>query len=359
MSFQRKAVVLSIDGLGARALGAYGNSWYETAHFDQLAAGGLLIEQLYATDPQSPATLGGACDALLDQPECEWLLLTDDPDVWEAFRDRVSSATLLPVQCSAEPAEDWTQTELARFFSAALEAVEELLPGQLLLLHTSALARCWDAPMELRVGLCDEEDPEPNASTEPPCRRLTVDFEPDELLPWQVNYGAQVNVLDQCLNVLMTLIEDMFAEERPLLVVTAPRGYPLGEHHVVGFGEPILYDEMLQLPGLFWIPDSELTGSRAAELLRLEELFQLAVAYVQDGFKEFGRFITEPLPTSVKPVISRTSGLISIRTSDWKLIHGRERDELYVKPDDRWEQNDVHDRCRDVVEELRGQLPAR
>jgi hypothetical protein len=32
---------------------------------------------------------------------------------------------------------------------------------------------------------------------------------------------------------------------------------------------------------------------------------------------------------------------------------------LYVKPDDRWEQNDVHDRCRDVVEELRGQLPAR
>lgn len=359
MSFQRKAIVLSIDGLGARALGAYGNSWYETAHFDRLAASGLLIEQLYATDPESIATLGGACDALLDQPECEWILLTDDRDVCEAFRDRVSSATLLQPQSSGEPVADWTETELAGFFSAALEAVEELHPGQLLLLHTAALARCWDAPLEYREGLRDEEDPETNPSTAPPSLRLHGDADPDELLGWQINYGAQIKVLDQCLNVLIDLIGELPAEERPLLVVTAPRGYPLGEHRVVGFAEPLLYDELLQVPGLVWMPDSQLAAVRAPELMTVAELFRLAAAYVLSDVKEFSRFLIDPLPKTEQPVISRAGGLIAIRTPHWKLVSDREREELYVKPDDRWEQNDVHDRCRDVVEEMRTQLPAK
>jgi arylsulfatase A-like enzyme len=359
MSFQRKAIVLSIDGLGARALGAYGNIWYENAHFDQLAAGGLLFEQLYATDPQSIATLGGACDALLDQPECEWILLTDDRNVCDAFRDRVTTATLLQPQSSAEPVAEWTETELAGFFSAALEAVEELQPGQLLLLHTGALTRCWDAPLEYRAALRGEEDPEPNQSTEPPSMRRQSDADPDELLAWQINYGAQVQVLDQCLNVLLDLIEDLPAEERPLLVVTAPRGYPLGEHRVVGFAEPLLYDELLQVPGLIWMPDSQLAAVRVPELMQVAELFRLAAAYVQSDVKEFSRFVADPFPVVEQPVISRAGRLIAIRTPRWKLVSDREREELYVKPDDRWEQNDVHDRCRDVVEELRGQLPAR
>jgi arylsulfatase A-like enzyme len=359
MSFQRKAIVLSIDGLGARALGAYGNSWYETAHFDHLAASGLLIEQLYATEPQSIATLGGACDALLDQPECEWILLTDDREVCEAFRDRVSSATLLQPQSSPEPVAEWTETELAGFFSAALEAIEELQPGQLLLLHTAALTRCWDAPLEYREALRDEEDPEPNLSTEPPSERLRSDADPDELLAWQINYGAQVKVLDQCFNVLLGLIDELPAEERPLLVVTSPRGYPLGEHRVVGFAEPMLYDELLHLPGLVWMPDSQLAAVRAPELMQVEELYRLAAAYVQSDVKEFSRFVADPFPAVEQPVISRAGGWIAIRTPHWKLVSDREREELYVKPDDRWEQNDVHDRCRDVVDELRGQLPAR
>lgn len=358
MSFQRKAIVLSIDGLGARALGAYGNSWYETAHFDRLAASGLLFEQLYATAPQSIATLGGACDALLEQPECEWILLTDDREVCEAFRDRVTGATLLQPQSSPEPVAEWTETELAGFFSAALEAVEELQPGQLLLLHTSALTRCWDAPLEYREVLRDEEDPEPNLSTEPPSVRLQNDADPDELLAWQINYGAQVKVLDQCLNVLLDLIEELPAEERPLLAVTSPRGYPLGEHRVVGFVEPLLYDELLQLPGLVWMPDSQLAAVRAPELMQVAELYRLAAAYVQSDVKEFSRFVADPFPAVEQPVISRAGGWIAIRTPHWKLVSDREREELYVKPDDRWEQNDVHDRCRDVVDELRAQLPA-
>ncbi|MFN9750601.1 MAG: hypothetical protein ACK57U_04370 [Planctomycetota bacterium] len=358
MSFQRKAIALSIDGLGARSLGAYGNSWFKTAHFDRLAAAGLLIEQVLATRPDERGSLGGACDRVLEQPEFEWLLLTDDRQVCDHLQDQVANATLLQPQCSPTPVDDWTESELARFFSAALEAAEELQPGQLLLLHTNALTRCWDAPLTLREALGDEEDPPPPESTAPPSLRLEADFDPDELLGWQQIYGAQIQVLDECLGILLDWLEDQPADERPLLLVTAPRGFPLGEHRLVGYPEPQLYDELLQVPGLILFPGAGLAAVRVAELMTPEELLGLAAAFVENRLSSFDRFVEQPLPASIRSVVSRTQGLAAIRTGDWKLIAASEQTELYAKPDDRWEQNDVHDRCRDTVEELLAELAA-
>lgn len=358
MSFQRKAIVLSIDGLGARALGAYGNGWYETAHFDQLAAQGLLIEQVHATHPDSIADLGGACEELLNERQVEVQLLTDERAVCDTFRDGVASATLLSPQCGAEPVVDWTESELARFFSAAVEAVEELQSGQLLLLHTGALARCWDAPLEYREALRDEEDPEPNDSTGTPSVRLAQDADPDELLAWQINYGAQIKVLDQCLGVLLDLIDELPAEEQPLLVVTSPRGYPLGEHRVVGYPEPLLYDELVHVPGLIRMPASHLATVRAPDLMKVSELYLLAADYVRSQVSAFNRFVENPFPGEQASVVAKAGELVALRTAEWKLISGGERTELFVKPDDRWEQNDVHNRCRETVDELRSQLDA-
>ncbi len=354
MSFQRKAIVLSIDGLGARALGAYGNSWYKTAHFDHLAAYGLLIEQVLATDPEKLETLGDACEQLLRQPEIEWLLLTDNRAVCEALQEQVANATLLQPLCNDQPAEDWTECEMTRFFSAAIEAAEELQPGQLLLLHTDSLTRCWDAPLSFREALGDEEDPPPLDSTSPPSLHLEADADPDQLLGWQQAYGAQVQVLDNCLGVLLDWIEEQPAEAQPLLLVTAPRGFPLGEHRLVGYCEPQLYDELLHLPALWRVPGESLSAVRAPDLMTLPELFALAVAWVENQVQAFGRFVANPLPGPSAPLVARARGMAAVRTNDWKLIVSEERTELYVKPDDRWEQNDVHDRCRDVVEELRG-----
>lgn len=356
MSFQRKAIVLSLDGLGARALGAYGNSWFKTAQFDRLAAGGLLIEQVLATAPDEIGTLGGACRGLDEFSEIEILLVTDDRQVCDQLQEQCGNATLLQPQCSSTPAEDWTESELARFFSAALEASEELQPGQLLLMHTSALTRCWDAPLAFREALGDEEDPPPPQSTQPPALRLEPDADPDELLGWQQTYGAQVQVLDECLGILLDWIEDLPAEEQPLLVVTAPRGFPLGEHRLIGYPEPLLYDELLQVPGLFRIPGEGLAAVRARELSTPAELFALAAAFVENRMQAFARFIEQPLPEPSRPIISQAPGLTAIRTNDWKLIARGEQSELYAKPDDRWEQNDVHDRCRETAEELRAHL---
>jgi hypothetical protein len=48
-------------------------------------------------------------------------------------------------------------------------------------------------------------------------------------------------------------------------------------------------------------------------------------------------------------VISSETGERLIRTRAWQLNVG-ESTELYVKPDDRWEANDVASRCGEVVE---------
>ncbi len=352
MSFQRKAIVLSIDGLGARALGAYGNSWYKTAHFDRLAASGLLLEQVLAIAPEKVASLGAACDRLLEQSEVEWLLLTDDQRVCETFQERVDNAALLPPQCPELPAEDWTDCELTRFFSAAIEAAEELQPGQLLLLHTSALTRCWDAPLSYREALGDEEDPPPPESTSPPALRLAADADPDQLLGWQQAYGAQIQVLDNCLGVLLDWLEEQPAEAQPLLLVTAPRGFPLGEHRLVGYSEPQLYDELLHLPALCLVPGENLSAVRAPDLLAPADLFALAAAWVENRPQAFQRFVTNPFPEQATPLVARATGMVAVRSRDWKLIRTGERTELFVKPDDRWEQNDIHDRCREAVEEL-------
>jgi len=47
----------------------------------------------------------------------------------------------------------------------------------------------------------------------------------------------------------------------------------------------------------------------------------------------------------------------SIQTGNWKLIHpsdSTDSAQLFAKPDDRWDMNDVSRRCADVVDELLG-----
>ena len=53
--------------------------------------------------------------------------------------------------------------------------------------------------------------------------------------------------------------------------------------------------------------------------------------------------------------IAGSGGQQAIRTPAWYLRDGAEP-ELFAKPDDRWEVNDVSDRCEEVVDSLRSAL---
>jgi hypothetical protein len=56
------------------------------------------------------------------------------------------------------------------------------------------------------------------------------------------------------------------------------------------------------------------------------------------------------LPEKNKEIAWTKSGDVNaMQTHAWKLIIDRDRNSLYVKPDDRWEINDVSRRCPSIV----------
>jgi hypothetical protein len=57
---------------------------------------------------------------------------------------------------------------------------------------------------------------------------------------------------------------------------------------------------------------------------------------------------SEPDPTAYA-VVEEGTGL-SVRTALWRYLREGERARLYLKPDDKWEANDVASRRRDTVE---------
>jgi len=51
-------------------------------------------------------------------------------------------------------------------------------------------------------------------------------------------------------------------------------------------------------------------------------------------------------------VVTRYDSATAIQTDDWKLITDGMQHRLYSKPDDRWEVNNVANRCQAELEEL-------
>lgn len=63
------------------------------------------------------------------------------------------------------------------------------------------------------------------------------------------------------------------------------------------------------------------------------------------------------LPEKTKEVTWTQSGKVNtLQTHAWKLITDGDRTSLYVKPDDRWEINDVSRRCPGIVEAMENAL---
>src|SRR5260370_24142761 len=63
------------------------------------------------------------------------------------------------------------------------------------------------------------------------------------LMRLQRTYAAAVSYLDSGLEALFEELQARNLMDKVLLVVTADRGFPLGEHSIVGYHRPWLHDE--------------------------------------------------------------------------------------------------------------------
>jgi hypothetical protein len=368
----RSAIVLAIDGLSARMLGPYANTWFATHYFDSLAAQSLLLEfaftdctelkgayqSLWTGRPQyaslnSQEVRNELAQQLADQG-IESTLFTDEPklDEW-MLAQQFDRVVLNPAIETGGAANDPSETALAEFFAAAIEHAALIKPGSMLWLHSQGLQGPWDAPYEMRKQFADEEDPDPPTFVDAPHQKFdSREFDPDVRLGFQQACAAQVVLMDQFLGILLEHIEKMPPSKQPLLIVTSPRGFPMGTGGYVGQVEQSLFDDAIQVPFLVRWPDQRQALNRHQGLQYSSRVFELVAEWF-GGDSDALSWVDHPLQQPRQELILTVApDQVALRTCGWKFMTRDGHQKLFVKPDDRWDTNDVIRKCRMVGEEL-------
>ncbi len=310
----------------------------------------LLHERLVSADPADAETLEDADQAASAHDACaeEYLELAEEPE--------------------------WTG--MAQLMAAATEAFEQP-DWDLLWIHARAMNGPWDAPDGFRLQFGDEEDPDPPMGADPPAGPLPADMDPDWLQGWIWAYGGQVELADWCLRPLYERWRE--APEPILWIVLGARGYALGEHGHVGGSATRLHSELLQVPFLVASNQWCDTQARCQTLVQpahlratLLDWFQISpppgdwadslLPWWQGDADELAAADASAFPPLV---VARQGSEWALRTPAWhaclRPLQPAEDTgelpqvatdwacELYFKPDDRWDCNDVAARCESVV----------
>jgi hypothetical protein len=307
--------------------------------------------------PASGATLPEA----LARAGIEPTLMSDDPAVLgHPLAHRFARVIALDPPRSAALADEIETTHLARCFSQIIDWLEGAREPFCLWVHLGSLGAVWDGPLEFRTRYADEEDPAPPDAATVPSRMLEKNFDPDELLGYSQSYAGQVTLLDICLGALLEQLDGSPSGEPTLLALASARGFPLGEHRRVGDCDEALYSELVHVPLLLRLPGGRGAGARTQALLQpgdlpatLGELLSLTDLALPLTAKSLLPLVDEEAPwPRDRLCLVNGRGDRAVRTPAWHFLDG-EPAELFASPDDRWDFNDVADRCQDLIEPLR------
>lgn len=381
------AICLVIDRLHAGYLGAYGNSWIETPSFDRLASQSFVFDQALIDSPELPALYRSywhgwhalcpaapesrpSLAALLGRNGVETVLLSDEPQVTQhPLAADFDSLVEVDPPWQAAGVTAVEQTHFGRCFAEIIDWLESARGSFLLWCHLGGLGTTWDAPLRFRQAYCEEGDPSPPESAEVPNRMLPEEYDPDELLGIVQSYSGQVTLLDTCLGAFLDFFYGLPISSETLLTVTSSRGFPLGEHRRVGPCDGALFGETVQVPWLVQLPDGVGATARSQSLVEPADLWASLLDYWSIGetppsptaesllrlVRQGTAVESDGLAARQRLAVTGSHGQRAIRTPAWYLRAGLDP-ELYAKPDDRWEVNDVASRCQDVVEGLQDEL---
>lgn len=407
-----KVVVFVINGLHCGPLGAYGNDWVGTNAFDRLAANGVVFDQHYADEPDAVGARRAWRTGRFQLPSTDAVSYPPALDQWKTLRS--SGVTTALVRETPPPpgfAEDWDVVEiverqgeepaLERFVEAAGEVLDNLPKRKpwLLWMEVDTLLPPWRFPPEHFHSLTaepadgeeadeldeEQEDKDADEETEdvvdspaeideeaddpltpildPELGPLGEDPRDTKFLSLQETYAAAVRYVDVALEALLDGLDDDV-----LLIVTSDRGVMLGEHGVVGVARPWLYEELIHLPLLMRFPGQEYAGQRIPALTQSMDLLPTLLEL-------FG--IPRPADLhahSLLPLVRGEAGSVrdyavsglqlglalewALHTLEWSFLlplQGEVEDaarppQLYARPEDRWEVNDVRQHHLELCE---------
>lgn len=209
----------------------------------------------------------------------------------------------------------------------------------------------WEVPADVFESYAEEF---PERQLVPVTDPGVGPFDRDDLAAWDAlrcSYAAVLTRLDAKLGRLFEEFKEL------VVVVTADRGFPLGEHGEIGGSRP--HVELVHLPLIVRLPDGSGAGERFDRFTQTNDLIVRMSPNPSELFASL-RSLGRPF------AITRSSlGRIeAIRTDEWTCFFGSESSastdfkitsaKLYEFPDDRREQNDVADHLPERVEELVG-----
>jgi arylsulfatase A-like enzyme len=186
---------------------------------------------------------------------------------------------------------------------------------------------------------------------------LKAGFDPDELLVYTQAYAGQVALLDTCLGGFLEVLDERPAAHKTVLALTAARGFPMGEHLRLGPCDEALHGELAHVPLLLRFPDRLGAMARSQALVEPADLWATMLDYWRvagpppspTGISLMPLVREETIATRQRLVLAGPGQQRAIRTPAWYL-RKTESPELYAKPDDLWEVNNVAVRCQEVVD---------
>jgi arylsulfatase A-like enzyme len=271
---------------------------------------------------------------------------------------------------------------LIRAFPSVLDRLGDV-PRWLVVVETDRLIPPWDVRQDVFEAYLDEGEEEDAEGddvelvapwTDPP----TGPFDRADLAAWDYlhrSFAAVVTSLDAELGTLFDQLRARGLDQTASWLITSDYGHPLGEHGQVGPHRPWLHEEFVHLPLVLRLPAAAEGGRRVSAFTQPADLcptlWELLGA--DPPAEPVHGHSLLPLATgkaeAVRPYAC--SGLVlggsaewAIRTPDWALsvpatpqAAGTPREpQLYEKPDDRWEVNDLRVRNIERADRLEAVL---
>jgi len=390
----RNVLVIVARGLQLGAIGCYGNGWIDTPALDRLAAEGVVFDQHFA-DAASPEGARAAWrSGNYDLPAPSPLQGKEKSDLLKHLTENGISCCLIVDESHPLPPDflqGWSDVQRVTSsdddtpLEAALAAAEAHLkkeggqPGWLLWVELAPLLPPWDTPVDFQepyfsddpleedsdVPLDEDEEIQEEDEEEELLTPLEdpepgpIDPDDDDLyLRLQTTYGAAVTYLDAGIAQLLETLDDLELADETVVIVLSDCGQALGEHGLIGPVRPWLHEEIVHLPLLVRLPGLAEAGRRVQALTQAVDLAPTLV-------EVFG---LSPLPCHGRSLVPLWRGEAEqvrayicagvqvdegiewcLRTTEWAFLlpvqphpddAGR-TSQLYVKPDDRWEVNNV------------------
>lgn len=366
-------VVLSVDGLNPRYLGPYGNSWVPAPSLNSFAAEATVHDRFFAETTNAGQSLfslmTGEHAECLENPlrqdpagkvaDSNLLLITDDSGMADSIP---AGACQTFVVDRFGP--DSEALSIGDFLDHALlkiaETIQDIDPDSwpLFWVHTKAFYEAWDAPGDLQQIFKDEDDPPPVEFLTVPNKILPDGIDPDERLVLIHGYAAALLGFDECFGKFRGAVENLYPNH--YLALVGVRGFPLGEHGLVGEAIDCLYRENVHLPLI--VGNSSRLPQRSGRLCStssFREIFDGACADGSGSDPQLGVDGVDPATDGDVCVVTKSRNGKRLQTAEWTLLipNSNEPDVmLFSQPDDLLEVNDVSTLCPDVAGFLKDHL---